>query len=37
MLNVNTNVITITDEELAELEVTSYEDLEKELLGVLLC
>ena len=37
MLNVNTNVIIITDEELAELDIITYEDLEKEILGVLIC
>ena len=34
MLN---NIHIITDEELAELDIITYEDLEKEILGVFIC
>lgn len=34
MLN---NIHIITDEEIRELDVITYEDLEKEILGVLVC
>lgn len=31
------NIHVITEEELLELDIITYEDLERELLGVLIC